>query len=154
MTIGGGYVGTVTMVWCQIHSNSAPRGEALVIGDRPTVSVTMECCSVSGSVDGNALQQCTLPQPPSPPAHPSLRSPPVAGRCAGWCATSPKPVSVKCTYTGCSGCQNCVASLPPTQASPPPAAGRCAGWCASSPKPASVKCEFAGCSGCGFCTSI
>ena len=147
------YSSTVAMAWCQIHSNSASAGEALAV-DGDAATVTLECSTVSGSVEGTVLQQCTLPQPPasSPPTQAS--PPPVAGRCAGWCATSPKPVSVKCTYTGCSGCQNCVASLPPTQASPPPAAGRCAGWCASSPKPASVKCEFAGCSGCGFCTSI
>lgn len=89
--------------------------------------------------------------PPVVSSPPSQAPPPVATPCAGWCADSPKPASVKCSFAGCIGCEICVAS--PPMPSPLPAAGRCASWCASSPRPETVKCTFVGCSGCYFCGS-
>ena len=60
------YSSTVAMAWCQIHSNSASAGEALAV-DGDAATVTLECSTVSGSVEGTVLQQCTLPQPPAQP---------------------------------------------------------------------------------------
>jgi len=69
------YSGTVSMVWCQIYSNTASTGETLLVSAGSTV--TMDCCTVSGSIQGTALQQCTLPLP-LPPAPPPASPPPIS----------------------------------------------------------------------------
>jgi len=90
-----------------------------------------------------------VPPPPSPSPPSPLASP--SGRCAGWCASSPKPIDMVCTFNACAGCRPCFA--PPSPSPAPTTGGRCAGWCASSPKPIGTKCtSFAACRGCDFCS--
>ena len=75
----------------------------------------------------------SLPQPyPSAPA--SRAPPPVARRCASWCASSPKPPSVKCGFAGCNGCGFCEANAPPPPPPPYPifppwTLSACESWC-------------------------
>ena len=38
---------------------------------------------------------------------------PSQGRCAGWCATSPKPWEDKCRFNTCSACRQCIREPPP-----------------------------------------
>ena len=49
--------------------------------------------------------------PPLPSSRPPLAAPPGAvGRCAGWCAASPKQNAQKCAFANCGGCDFCLSS--------------------------------------------
>jgi len=65
------------------------------------------------------------------------------GRCAGWCATSPKPWQNKCGFDACAGCGEC------TQ--PPP--NHCQDWCAGDGRPWEDKCRVDECKACDDCSS-
>ena len=121
------------------------------------------------------------PPPPYPPkpSSPAPSPPPAPPACESWCPTNTNAWPMKCSYTACTGCDECfhlpppviplsapprmpppallLPSTPPTSPASPPSPLPpspplpCASWCAANANGWAVKCTYTACSGCADC---